>query len=39
MYIDLGTHVITNTDSKSLADINTSLTKYITTLKEMLNVK
>ena len=33
MYIDLGTHVITNTDSKSLADINTSLTKYIYTIR------
>ena len=30
---------LSDTDSNSLADLNTSLTKYITTLKEMLNVK
>lgn len=39
MYIDLGTHVITYTDSKSLAALNISLNKYIATLKEIVHVK
>ena len=37
MYIDLGTHVITNGEYNFI--LNTKLEQHIATLKEMLNVK